>query len=92
MSLTRLVVSPLVWILGAAATVSAVTGPAESAAAAFSAEGKQPILVMSQECWEGLDPENRRAADQIARERRILVYTAECSDDDDVTAEVYAGE
>jgi len=64
----------------------------EIAAAAFSAEGKQPILVMSQECWEGLDPENRRAADQIARERRILVYTAECSDDDDVTAEVYAGE
>lgn len=45
-----------------------------------------PLLTVEQEAWEGLDPQNRAIIAAHARERGVLILTAECSDSDTVTA------
>lgn len=45
-----------------------------------------PVLTVEQEAWEGLDPQNRAIVAQHARERKVLILTAECSDSDTVMA------
>jgi energy-coupling factor transporter ATP-binding protein EcfA2 len=45
-----------------------------------------PVLTVEQEAWEGLDPQNRAIIAEHARERKVLILTAECSDSDTVTA------
>jgi len=49
--------------------------------------GTNSVLVIPQEAWEGIDPENRRALNQHARQRGVVVLTAECADGD-IEAEV----
>ena len=38
--------------------------------------GDGGVVVLPQECWEGLDPANRAMVAKIAREHRIVVITA----------------
>ena len=45
-----------------------------------------PLLTVEQEAWEGLDPTNRGIIAAHARERGVLILTAECSDSITVTA------
>ncbi len=52
--------------------------------------GEGAVVVLKQEAWESLDPHNRRAIDKAARERRLLIYTAEPSDDPQITTAVGA--
>lgn len=44
------------------------------------------LLVIPQEAWEGLDPQNRKAIAQQAKAARVVILTAECSDGE-LTAE-----
>lgn len=54
---------------------------------AFPADAEHtPILTIPQEAWEGLDPPNRAVIAEHARDRHVLILTAECSDADAVTA------
>ncbi|MBK8132630.1 MAG: AAA family ATPase [Gammaproteobacteria bacterium] len=54
---------------------------------AVQAVGSGGLLVVPQEAWEGLDPSNRQAiADQV-RAAKVVILTAECSDDSSLTAE-----
>lgn len=48
------------------------------------------IIVVSQESWEGLDPDNRRAIDEHAKARGAVVLTAE-ADAGDLRAEQFEG-
>jgi energy-coupling factor transporter ATP-binding protein EcfA2 len=52
-----------------------------------NATGENSVLVIPQEAWEGIDPANRRALNEHARNRRVVVLTAECADCD-IKAEV----
>ena len=52
-----------------------------------NATGENSVLVIPQEAWEGIDPANRRALNEHARNRRVVVLTAECADCD-IEAEV----
>lgn len=51
--------------------------------------GPDGILVIPQEAWEGLDDINRAAIADHVKARQVVVLTAECSLDEQVTAEVY---
>lgn len=42
--------------------------------------GKGALLAVCQEAWESLDPTNRRAVAEMARERGIVLVTAEASE------------
>ena len=50
--------------------------------------GDGALLAVAQEAWESLDPDNRRQVASMARERKIVLVTAECSDGD-LRAEVF---
>lgn len=57
---------------------------------AIKAVGQHGVIVVEQEAWEGLDPYAREAiADQV-RGSGVVILTAECSADQEVTAEVFA--
>jgi hypothetical protein len=58
-------------------------------AAGGSETAKRAVFVLSQEIFEGLDPQNRDALKQHAEEREVLIYTAEASEDEEISAEVY---
>lgn len=47
-----------------------------------------PVIVICQEAWEGLDPFNRQAVVEHARNSGVVIYTAENSDEDTITTEV----
>lgn len=49
---------------------------------AISAVGEGGLLVIQQEAWEGLDPQNRDAIAKQAKAARVVILTAECSDSD----------
>jgi len=53
---------------------------------AIQAVGEGGLLVVPQEAWEGLDPDNRAAIAERVRAARVVILTAECSDGD-LTAE-----
>lgn len=53
---------------------------------AIQAVGTGGLLVIPQEAWEGLDPENRAAIDAQAKTAKVVVLTAECSADDGIVA------
>ena len=53
---------------------------------AIQAVGAGGLLVIPQEAWEGLDPENRAAIDAQAKAEKVVVLTAECSADDGIGA------
>lgn len=53
---------------------------------AILAVGEGGLLVVPQEAWEGLDPDNRAAIAERVRAARVVILTAECSDGD-LTAE-----
>lgn len=54
---------------------------------AIQAVGTGGLLVIPQEAWEGLDPANRAAIDAQAKAEKVVVLTAECSDDSSLKAE-----
>lgn len=47
---------------------------------AIQAVGEGGLLVIPQEAWEGLDPQNREAIAQQAKAARVVILTAECAD------------
>lgn len=47
---------------------------------AIAAVGEGGLLVIPQEAWEGLDPQNREAIAQQAKAARVVILTAECAD------------
>ena len=53
---------------------------------AIQAVGTGGLLVIPQEAWEGLDPENRTAIDAQAKEEKVVVLTAECSADEGIVS------
>ncbi len=53
---------------------------------AIQAVGTGGLLVIPQEAWEGLDPANRAAIDAQAKESKVVVLTAECSEDNGIVA------
>lgn len=55
----------------------------------IEAVGEQGVLTLSQEIFEGLDPQNREGLARHAVERGVVILTAEASDDEEVTAEVF---
>jgi hypothetical protein len=52
------------------------------------AVGSNGAFTIPQEAWEGLDPMNRQAVDARAKERGVLIFTAE-ADGGELRAEVY---
>lgn len=56
----------------------------------IEAVGRCGVLTLSQEIYEGLDPINREALAAHAVERSVVILTAEASDDEEITAEVFA--
>lgn len=56
---------------------------------AIQAVGDKGLIIIPQEAWEGLDSANRAAIHQQAQAAGVTVLTAECSDDETVTAETY---
>lgn len=56
----------------------------------IEAVGNRGVLTLSQEIFEGLDPLNREALATHAVDRSVVILTAEASDDEEVTAEVYS--
>lgn len=56
---------------------------------AIAAVGDKGLIVIPQEAWEGLDTDNRSAIHQQAKVAGVTVLTAECSDDETVTATQY---
>jgi L-lactate utilization protein LutC len=46
----------------------------------IAAVGEGGLLVIPQEAWEGLDPQNREAIAQQAKSARVVILTAECAD------------
>lgn len=57
---------------------------------AIQAVGKGGVIVLQQEAWEGLDPIAREAIASQVKGTEVVVLTAECSIDEDVSAEVFA--
>ncbi len=55
----------------------------------IDAVGEHGVLTISQEIYEGLDGNNRRMIAEHAEQRGVLILTAECSDDEEITAEVF---
>lgn len=53
---------------------------------AIQAVGTGGLLVIPQEAWEGLDPDNRAAIDAQAKGSKVVVLTAECGADDGIVA------
>lgn len=51
--------------------------------------GRPGLFHLDQEAWEGLDPQNRRMLAGLLAGSGVVMITAECSEDDEVTAEVY---
>jgi len=49
---------------------------------AIAVVGEGGLLVIPQEAWEGLDPQNRDAIAKQAKASRVVILTAECSDSD----------
>lgn len=58
---------------------------------AIDAVGEGGLFTIPQEAWEGLDPENRAAIAEHVKSRRVVVLTAEASDDGAVTPVAYEG-
>lgn len=56
---------------------------------AIDAVGAKGVLTVPQECWEGLDSFAREAIAEHVSGRGVVILTAEASDDEDITAEVY---
>jgi hypothetical protein len=56
---------------------------------AIDAVGEDGVVPIAQEAWEGLDPQNRIAIAQHARERQVWICTAE-ADEGDLRAEVFS--
>ena len=54
---------------------------------AIAAVGEGGLLVIPQEAWEGLDPQNRDAIAKQAKASRVVILTAECSDSE-LSAEI----
>lgn len=57
--------------------------------AALPAVGEGGSIVMQQELYEGLDPQNRDEVDRHAEERGVWLVTAEATGDEQLLAEVY---
>jgi len=55
----------------------------------IDAVGANGVLTLSQEIFEGLDPSNRAMLAKHAESREVVILTAEASDDEEITAEVY---
>ena len=55
----------------------------------IDAVGANGVLTLSQEIFEGLDPINRDMLAKHAESREVVILTAEASDDEEITAEVY---
>lgn len=55
----------------------------------IDAVGEHGVLTLSQEIYEGLDGNNRRMIAEHAEQRGVLILTAECSNDEEITAEVF---
>lgn len=56
----------------------------------IDAVGSKGVLTLSQEIFEGLDPQNRLALAEHATGRGVVILTAEASDDEEIQAEVYS--
>jgi len=56
---------------------------------AIEAVGQRGVLVIPQGAWEGLDPDNRAAIADHVRGRGAVVLTAEATNGEAVSAEVY---
>ena len=54
---------------------------------AIAAVGEGGLLVIPQEAWEGLDPQNRDAIAKQVKASRVVILTAECSDSE-LSAEI----
>lgn len=55
---------------------------------AIDAVGTNGLLVIDQEAWEGLDPQNRSEIAEHVRGRGVVVLTAEAADSDSIVPEV----
>lgn len=49
--------------------------------------GEGGVIVIPQDAWEGIDPINRKAIADHARARRVVIFTAECSESEELVAE-----
>ncbi len=56
---------------------------------AVAVAGNRTIFTIPQRAWGEIDPLNRATVDRHAREKGVLIFTAEATDDAVVTAEVY---
>lgn len=56
---------------------------------AIQGVGRGGLITIPQEAWEGLDGQNRQMIDEQAREAGVVILTAECSDSEEIEAEVY---
>lgn len=56
---------------------------------AIAAVGDNGLIVIPQEAWEGLDPQNRAALNNQAIAAGVVVLTAECSGDDELTPRIF---
>lgn len=54
------------------------------------AVGANGLLTLSQVVWEGLDPVNQRAIDELAKESDVTILTGRCTEDEELTAEVFS--
>jgi len=52
--------------------------------------GSGGLATLPQEFWEGLDPINRGKVDAAAKEAGVVLITAECSDDPELTSETFS--
>lgn len=59
---------------------------------AIAAVGVNGLIVIPQEAWEGLDPQNRAALNNQAIAAGVVVLTAECSGDDELTPRIFESE
>lgn len=59
---------------------------------AIAAVGANGLIVIPQEAWEGLDPSNRAALNTQAIAAGVLVLTAECSGDPELTPRIFDAE
>jgi energy-coupling factor transporter ATP-binding protein EcfA2 len=60
-------------------------------AALIDGLGAGGLATLPQEFWEGLDPQNRAKIDAMAQRTGVVLITAECSDDAQLTAETFSG-
>lgn len=56
---------------------------------AVSAIGNRGVLTIPQEAWEGLDDINRKTIADHALVRKVVILTAECGIEEEVTPELY---